>query len=68
MTQREAEDLYVGKRFVETAGYHKGEKFECTSVHLDRDGWWMRGFWDCGAYTYELISTTTLKEIDNGKV
>lgn len=51
----------VGRVFVQTAGYHKGETFECTSIHADRDGVFMGGFWACGAYTFEPVNGT-LKE------
>lgn len=53
----------IGKKFVQTVGYHKGEIFECTAIHTDWDGVFMRGFWACGAYTFEPINGT-LKAIN----
>lgn len=52
----------VGRFFVETVGYHKGETFECTNVVTLRDGVYMAGFWACGSYSLELIRDT-LQEI-----
>ena len=52
----------VGRIFVETTGYHKGERFECTGIYRDRDGVFMSGFWACGAYTFEPVNGS-LEEI-----
>jgi len=52
----------IGRFFIETAGYHQGETFECTGITKDREGVFMRGFWACGAYTFEPVNGT-LKEI-----
>lgn len=52
----------IGCIFIQTVGYHKGEKYECTGITKDRDGVFMRGFWECGAYTFEPVNGT-LKRI-----
>lgn len=52
----------VGRFFVQTVGFHKGETFECTGIHRDRDGVFMTGFWACGSYSFEPVNGT-LKEI-----
>lgn len=51
----------IGCSFVQTTGYHKGEIFECTGIHQDRDGVFMSGFWACGSYTFEPINGTLKK-------
>lgn len=51
----------IGCTFVQTTGYHKGDTFECTGIHQDRDGVFMSGFWACGAYTFEPINGTLQK-------
>lgn len=52
----------IGRFFVQTLGYHKGETFECTGISIERGQVFMCGFWACGAYTYEPIDGG-LKEI-----
>lgn len=47
------EKKYIGLFFIETKGYHAGERFECTGAKKENGKIVLRGFWDCGAYTLE---------------
>ena len=54
----------VGTFLVQTAGYHKGEVFECTSVMQKRGAVYLYGLWDCGTWIYERVEGSTLAPWD----
>ena len=66
ITLAQAEQL-VGSYLVQTAGYHKGEVFECTSVKVERGVIYLYGLWDCGTWLYESTKGSTLAPWDGPK-